>query len=116
MSGNFSPGEAGGLFAAAIAGASAFWAALRWLLVWTDRRALRRDAQLKAWEASLNRREIDERARRERRLQVLERHVAALSGLVLQLTAALRCHDPGNPALAKAEELMRTAFAEADET
>jgi hypothetical protein len=112
-----SAGEVGGVFAGAVALIVALGHGMRWWLGWTDRRAATRSAKLDAWQNQLDEREkrIDAQqaehwSRVERELEVLRREHSALLGGYQLITAALRVVDPGNDALRRADELLRSAF------
>ncbi len=117
---NWNAGEIGGVFAGFVAALAALGKGVAWLLGRDDRRAELRDKKLQAWEDSLARREVEQRAQTETRLVVLERQVRRLqsrlgrvSGSLLEVTVELREVAPLNPALLRAEALLKSEF-EAD--
>jgi uncharacterized protein HemX len=107
-------GEAGGIFAGAVALLIAVGHGVRG---WTDRRAATRAAKLDAWQRQLEDRErrVDEKQdehwrRVERELGQLRSEHAALLGGYQLIAAALRLLDPGSDALKRADDLLRAAF------
>ncbi|SMF70491.1 hypothetical protein [Allosphingosinicella indica] len=117
MNDPLSAGEAGGIFAGVVALLALLGKGAQWLLNWNDARVSSRSAKLDAWHAELERREerldAEQKAyqdRLESRLKKLEGENQALR-LAFELVAVpLRAIDPGNPKLAQAEELLRSAF------
>ncbi len=99
-----------GIVAVGIAAGGSVLGGLRWLITWTDRRALRRDAKLQAWEESLTRREQEQRALLESRLEVMASALNAMRSALIEATHALRRLDPENAALARAEMALRAAY------
>lgn len=115
----WSAGEAGGLFAGAVAGIAALGKGLGWLLNWKDARAHTRSLKLTAWhdelaarEAKLDLHQAQYQARIEARLVLLERENSAQRRAIELLTGVLRAADPGNPALDHAEQIIAEAVPE----
>ena len=114
-------GDAGALAAGIAAGGSAL-GFLKWLVSWTDRRAVRRDAKLQAWEDSLVLREKQYREEIEQLLGETRRQVAALRAdlddqrattrrlidVVTDLSTELEAHAPSSLALRQARKLLKT--------
>jgi uncharacterized protein HemX len=119
-----SAGETGGMFAGAVALLVAVGHGLKWWLGWTDRRASTRAAKLDAWQSELFLREArldaeqaqiiaeikDQLAGLKDSNDQLRREHAALLGGFQLVAGALRTLDPDNSALARAEELLKSAF------
>jgi len=115
--GGVTPGEAGGVFAGAIAALGLAGAAIKWF--WGEAKAagLTRRQKLDRWhdelqakQAKLEQDEAEYHARIEKRLNDLERESRALSRAFELVAAALRIRDPKNAALAEAERLVGEAF------
>jgi hypothetical protein len=107
------------------AGAAAtkpIWHGIRWLFTWTDRRAIRRDAKLQAWEASLVEREKQFRIEIEQQLELTRAELRAvredldaqrrttmrLVDVVSDLSTELEGHAPRSPVLIRARKLLKT--------
>lgn len=107
---NLSAGEVGGIFAGIVALLAAIGKGLAWAVGWADRRDENRAAKLKAWEESLNRRELDQRKATGVRLRAMETALTLMRRALLDVTGELRQHAPRSEALANAELALRTAF------
>lgn len=112
-----SPGEAGGIFAGAVAVLGVIGAGLKWGLNWNDARAHSRAAKLDAWHHELEERERkldDQQARYQKRIETRLAHVEmenrALGEALGLVTIALRGRDPANPALVAADDIIKNAF------
>ena len=103
-------GTDAGVVAVGVAAGGSVWAGIRWLFTWTDRRAIRRDAKLQAWEDSLDRREREQHVLLESRLAAMAEALNAMRAALIESTHALRRLDPENAALAKAEAALRAAY------
>lgn len=107
---NLSAGEVGGIFAGIVALLAACGKAIAWAVGWTERRDAHREAKLKAWEDSLNRREVEQRQRTEQRLHAMEAGMAVMRRALITVTSELRAENPASPGLAIAEEALRSAY------
>lgn len=114
---NLSAGEAGGLFAGAVAALMAIGKGLAWLLNWQGERSDRRSKRLDAWEDSLRNREKEYREGIEAELADLRGEMmrlrsqqGALSFSLLEVAIAHRNKDPESPALARAAAALKQAF------
>lgn len=123
MENGVSAGEAGGIFAGAIAVLATLGGGVRWLLNWNDSRALTRRAKLAGWhdelaaredklerhQADHERRQAEYQHRIETRLGLLEHENRALRRAFELVTGVLRAADPGNPALEHADQIIAQA-------
>ena len=121
MSEGVSPGDLVNGAVGVAAGGSAF-GFFRWLSIWTDRRAGRRDARLQAWEASLVAREKQYREEIEHQLSETRQLVEGLRtdldeqrlttrrliDVVTDLSFELEAHAPMSAALRRARALLKT--------
>lgn len=112
-----SAGEIGGIFAGLVALLATVGAGFKWLLGWRDRREETRAAKLEAWETALEARDAEYREKIERRLTALvkwasrmqTKYNAMWNGYQL-ISSELRHKEPDNPALARADEMLRLAM------
>jgi hypothetical protein len=112
-----SAGEAGGIFAGAVAVLGLIGAGIKWALNWNDARTSTRTAKLDAWHEELKSREAaldEQQAQYQRRIETRLAHVEmenrALGEALGLVTIALRGKDPGNPALVAADDIIKNAF------
>lgn len=121
VSNSYSPGEWGGIASAIVILLGAVGGAFRWLWLRVEkvRDATRktRAQGLQEWEDKLIRREATLDALIEQRLDRLESEatasaekIAALRTAFELVAGALRIADPGNGALARAEQILAAAF------
>lgn len=110
---DWTAGDWGGLVAGFVAGLAALGKGLAWLLNWNESRSTGREARLAAWEKSLADRERAYREEIETKLVQAEENldrvtqrIAQLCGVLRDVTAALRGHDPDSPALSRAEHVL----------
>ncbi len=110
-------GEAGGIFAGIVALLATIGGGFKWMLGWRDRREESRAEKLAAWEARLEARDTDYQASIEKRLRALvkwavrmQTNYSALWNGYQHLATELRHKEPGNSALARAEEMIRLAM------
>jgi uncharacterized coiled-coil protein SlyX len=106
-------GEAGGVFAGAVAALAVLGKGLAWLLNWNETRSSGREVRLAAWEHSLAERE---RAYREEiegalaatraELARVEHDLDTLRGVLGAMAAELHRHAPESPALARAARAL----------
>lgn len=129
-------GGGAGLFGL-VKGIGAFF---KWLVLWTDERAIRRDAKLAAWEASLDKREHEYRHMIEAQLAECRRESAEARAeaktamdvmradfdsnrvlmrncivVVIDVAAELELHAPNSAALGRARALLKTLPMPAEE-
>ena len=114
--------DAGVVAAGVAAGGWPAWHIAKWLFAWTDRRAIRRDAKLEAWEASLVEREKQFRIEIEQQLDETRAELRAvrndldaqrrttmrLVDVVSDLSTELEAHAPRSPVLSRARKLLKT--------
>lgn len=105
-----SVGEAGGIFAGAVAGLAALGKGLAWLLNWQNARSENREARLRQWEESLARREKDHREETEARLVAVEGKLTAVSAALFEAIGELQRLDPASPVLAHARLILQHAY------
>jgi len=112
-----SPGEIGGVVAAAVALLGALGAGLKWLLTFLAGRDASRSAKLQVWHDELDAREkeferlqAEQHRKIEQRLEQVEGANRTLLRAVEMLSAALRVSDPSNPAIQRVEALLKQAF------
>lgn len=110
MDSGVSPNEAGGVFAGIVAALFALGKGLAWLLNWKDARDKSEAARLKAWQASLDRREKEQRAEAESRMAAFEDKLSAVSLVSFEMLGELQRLDPASPVLAHAREVLRAVF------
>ncbi|WP_278983281.1 hypothetical protein [Sphingobium yanoikuyae] len=110
-------GEAGGIFAGAVALLYAIGKGGAWLLNWKDARAQSRAAKLQAWHDELEKRETEQDERDRRYQQHIETQLRRLTAenrvlrRAFELVAEpLRRIEPTNPALAQAQQMLDRAF------
>lgn len=110
-------GEAGGIFAGAIALLYAIGKGGAWLLNWKDARAQSRAVKLQAWHDELAKREADQDERDRSYQQHIETQLRrlAVENRVLRrafelVAAPLRRLEPDNPNLAQAQQMLDRAF------
>lgn len=115
-------GADAGAVAVGVVGSGGLWVFIRWVVSWTDRRAIRRDAKLQAWEQSLDDRERKYRAEIEHQLSETRAQVAdmrrdldeqrqttrRLIDVVADLSSELETHAPSSTALRRARQLLKT--------
>ena len=114
---DWTAGDYAGLFAGIVAMLAALGKGIAWLLNWHGERSERRSARLAEWEASLDRREKEQRESLEHRFASLEHNynrlrsdVTALRGSLLEVTMELHALDPGSAAIAKAASVLAAAY------
>lgn len=110
-------GDWTGLVGGVLAGLAALGKTLAWLLNWRDERNDGRETRLAKWEASLARRERDQRDEMEAKFDALEARLETLTGenhvlaaSLIEVTSELRVHAPRSPALQRAAAALRMAF------
>lgn len=115
--GGISAGEAGGIFAGAVALLVAIGHGIRWVLGFRERRSDNLYQKNLKWEERLAEREAafenDQRAhfvRIEQRLTRAELQLEAALGAYHLLAGEMRRKDPGNAVLSMAEDLLKEAF------
>lgn len=106
-------GQIGGIFAGIVALLVAVGHGIKWAIGWSDKRFDKRTAELEAWEAQLRSRErsfedsINNRLSDvERENRVLARENRGLRVAFQHVSAALYRHDPKDPALMLAEQIL----------
>lgn len=112
-----SAGEVGGWLGWLLAAVTTLGGAIAWLAGRDDKRKSIREEKLKAWQQELEARErqVDEKqaeyyAALEQKLKLVLEQNAALVGAYQLIVAALRTENPGNPALGRADELLKAVF------
>ena len=100
---SFSAGEAGGVFAGAVALLGLIGGGIKWFF-------MGRDARLKAWETSLDKREREHRSKLEIRLTTLETRLATVVGMVFRLTGELHRIEPGNAVLGEVSHTLHQIY------
>lgn len=110
MDSGVSAGEAGGILAGMVGMLVALGGGIKWFF-------MGRDARLKAWEQSLDRREREQRAQTETRLVTVETRLRTLVGMVFRLTSEVERLEPGNAVLAEVTRSLHLIYPlEADDT
>ncbi len=110
-------GEAGGIFAGAVALLYAVGKGMAWLLNWKDARAQSRAAKLQAWHDELAKKEKEQDDRDKRYQQHIETQLRRQSIEIRVLRRAfelvaepLRRLEPDNPKLVQAQNMLDRAF------
>ena len=106
-------GQAGGIFAGAVAALAVVGKGLAWLLNWNESRSSGREARLSAWEQSLLAREKAYREEIEAQLAVtrselgrVEVELGWLREVLAEVTAELHRHAPGSTVLTRAARAL----------
>lgn len=107
---DFSPGEAGGVFAGLVAALAVLGKGLAWLLNWNETRAQGREARLKAWEESLAEREKKHHEEVEHRLATTDQRLQLVTAVLFEMVGEMQLLDPGSAVVAKARVILQQAY------